>query len=185
MQSAVGRLDVITGPMFAGKSTELLRRIRRLEHAGRKCVVVKWSGDRRYGHEELLVTHDFHKREAITTDEIRQVVDDPRVLGADVVGIDEGQFFGDIVESSARIVELNKVVIVSCLDGTFEQEPFPNIARLLSKADTVTKFSAVCGLCKEDAPFTKIRGGVHPETKHILVGGAEMYIPVCRRCCGK
>ena len=180
-------LDLITGPMFAGKSTELLRRMRRYEHAGRRCVLVKWKGDTRYsdGEERAeVVTHDMHRRVALSADTLSDC--SPELSSADVVGIDEGQFFPDVVEACCSLAR-TKVVIVSCLDGTFEQEPFPTIARLFSKADTITKLSAVCTNCKSDAPFTKrykctAPAGPSPSTQIIAVGGAEMYVPCCRLC---
>jgi len=170
-------LDLITGPMFAGKSTELLRRLRRFEHAGRVCVLVKWKGDSRYTDgEEEVVTHDMHRRIAMSASTLSEVF--ASLCSADVVGIDEGQFFSDIVEAACELAR-TKVVIVSCLDGTFEQEPFPNVARLVSKADTITKLSAVCTACKRDAPFTRRKGAA---SQLITIGGAELYVPCCREC---
>lgn len=186
-------LDIITGPMFAGKSTELLRRIRRYEHAGRNCIVIKWQGDTRYQGEgdthchgegdtraSTVVTHDYHHRTALSVTRMSELVEEKSLIDTvDVIAIDEGQFFEDIVEACSSLSR-DKIVIVSCLDGTSEQEPFPNIARLFSKADTVTKLSAVCTGCKRDAPFTKrITGAPHPM---IAVGGSEMYTPCCRMC---
>lgn len=187
-------LDVITGPMFAGKSTELLRRLRRFEHAGRVCVLIKWKGDVRYsevakyselvndsetGPVDAVVTHDLHSRRAVSALSLSDAFGScAAVASADVICIDEGQFFPDIVEMTWEWAK-TKVVIVSCLDGTFEQEPFPNVARLFSKADTITKLSAVCTTCKRDAPFTRRKGGSSPL---ITIGGSELYAPCCRDC---
>jgi thymidine kinase len=199
-------LDVITGPMFAGKSTELLRRLRRFEHAGRVCVLIKWKGDVRYtevmnysevmnytevvnysdvvnysevGPVDAVVTHDLHSRRAVSALSLSDALGScTTVASADVICIDEGQFFPDIVEMTWEWAK-TKIVIVSCLDGTFEQEPFPNVARLFSKADTITKLSAVCTTCKRDAPFTRRKGGSSPL---ITIGGSELYAPCCRDC---
>lgn len=178
-------LDLITGPMFAGKSTELLRRVRRYEHAGRKCILIKWQGDTRYVEEPRgagrIMTHDHHHRLAVCACRLSDL--DAETLSADVIAIDEGQFFEDIVEFCCRLA-VDRIVIVSCLDGTFEQEPFPNISRLLSKADTAVKLSAVCTHCKKDASFTKrkMTPGTATSTTMIVVGGSEMYAPCCRMC---
>jgi thymidine kinase len=183
-------LDLIMGPMFAGKSTELLRRVRRYEHAGRKCILIKWQGDTRYEAEPsgaeprgaaCITTHDQHHRLAVSACRLSDL--DAETLSADVIAIDEGQFFEDIVEFCSRLA-VDRIVIVSCLDGTFEQEPFPNISRLLSKADTAVKLSAVCTHCKQDASFTKrkMTPGTATSTTMIVVGGSEMYAPCCRMC---
>jgi thymidine kinase len=173
-------LDLIMGPMFAGKSTELLRRLRRFEHAGRRCLLIKWKGDTRYSSGEEVVTHDMHRRVALSVMRIAESMRSDEFTAAEVVAIDEGQFFPDILETVTNIAR-TKIVIVSCLDGTFEQEPFPEIARLISKADTITKLSAICTTCKRDAPFTRRKSSGH-HAALITVGGSELYVPCCRDC---
>ena len=97
----------------------------------------------------------------------------------DVVGIDEGQFFEDIVEFCQQAANLGKIVLVAALDGTFERKPFGNIINLIPLAEKVNKLCAVCVYCTSEAAFTKRI----IESKEIqLIGGDEMYKPVCRAC---
>ena len=97
----------------------------------------------------------------------------------DVVGIDEGQFFEDIIEFCEEAANSGKIVVVAALDGTFERKPFGNIINLIPLAEMVTKLSAVCVYCTREAAFTK-RVVENKEVQ--LIGGAEMYKPVCRVC---
>ena len=96
-----------------------------------------------------------------------------------VIGIDEGQFFTDIVEFSEKAANSGKIVIVSSLQGTFLRGSFPNILTLLPKCEKIKKLSAICKLCKENASFTFRQAG--NDSKR-MIGGADMYMPLCREC---
>jgi thymidine kinase len=97
----------------------------------------------------------------------------------DVIGVDEGQFFAEIVEFCELMANKSKTVLVSALDGTFERKPFGNIINLIPLAERVIKLCAVCVYCACEAAFTKRI----VESKEVeLIGGAEMYKPVCRGC---
>ena len=97
----------------------------------------------------------------------------------DVIGIDEGQFFSQIVEFCQTMANKNKIVLIAALDGTFERKPFGNIISLIPLAEKVLKLNAVCVYCANEAAFTKRI----VESKQIqLIGGEEMYKPVCRPC---
>ena len=179
--------------MFSGKSTELARRIRRHKMANRQCIVVKYAGDTRYEDEPgraeagtadaanlrgCVVTHD---RQALVAYPARALEDVDNVVHAfDVVGIDEGQFFGDLVEFCERWARLGKTVIVAALDATFQRKPFNDVLSLVPIAEDVTKLSAVCNACGCDASFTK-RVGSSDETVE-LIGGEGMYVATCRGC---
>eukprot|EP00753_Platysulcus_tardus_P017367 PLAT6384.1.p1 GENE.PLAT6384.1~~PLAT6384.1.p1 ORF type:complete len:283 (-),score=80.97 PLAT6384.1:29-784(-) len=171
-----GELQLIVGPMFSGKSTELLRRLRRYMHAEKECLVVKYLADKRY-HDTDLATHDLQRMEARPCSELSELGDD--YLHYDVIGIDEGQFFPDLGSFVDRAADQGKVVIVAALDGTFQREPFGEVCNLIPKAEAVTKLTSVCALCHADAAFTK-RIGKSTEVK--LIGGKETYMPVCRSC---
>ena len=179
--------------MFSGKSTELARRIRRHKVANRQCIVVKYAGDTRYEDEPgraeagtadaanlrgCVVTHD---RQALVAYPARALEDVDNVVHAfDVVGIDEGQFFGDLVEFCERWARMGKTVIVAALDATFQRKPFNDVLSLVPIAEDVTKLSAVCNACGCDASFTK-RVGSSDETVE-LIGGEGMYVATCRGC---
>lgn len=100
-------------------------------------------------------------------------------LRYDVVGVDEGQFFPDVVEFCEKLANEGKIVVVSALDGTFQRKPFGSVLQLIPMAEEVHKLTAVCKGCFRDAAFTRRIGS---ETQVEVIGGAEMYVPVCREC---
>ncbi|XP_054636016.1 thymidine kinase, cytosolic [Dunckerocampus dactyliophorus] len=173
-----GQIQVIFGPMFSGKSTELMRRVRRFQIAQYCCLVVKYAKDTRYS-DTGMATHDNNTMEAIPANCLRDV----RSLAfqACVIGIDEGQFFPDIVEFCEEMANVGKTVIVAALDGTFQRKPFGNILNLVPLAESVVKLHAVCMQCYRDAAYTK-RIGAELEVE--VIGGADKYQAVCRKCYG-
>ena len=96
-----------------------------------------------------------------------------------VIGVDEGQFFNDVVEFCENMANQGKIVIVAALDGTFERKPFRSILDLVPLAESVVKLTAVCNICHREAAFTKRKGN---ETAVEIIGGTDMYMAVCRRC---
>uniref|UniRef100_A0A6B2LGL3 Thymidine kinase n=1 Tax=Arcella intermedia TaxID=1963864 RepID=A0A6B2LGL3_9EUKA len=171
-----GSIQIIFGPMFSGKSTELLRRIRRYTVAKRKCLVLKYEHDTRYSKDKMS-THD----QIVWTAVPCTVLETAKELSLeyDVIGIDEGQFFPDVVSFSEHMADLGKVVIVAALDGTFQRKPFGSILELVPLAEHVTKLTAVCVICQGDASFSK---RLVDETQVELIGGEDKYIAVCRQC---
>lgn len=171
-----GQIQLIFGPMFSGKTTELMRRMKRFQIANYKCLVVKYSKDDRYD-KEGIATHDRQTLAAIPADVLDQVKS--QAENFDVIGIDEGQFFKDVVEFCDEMAERGKTVIVAALDGTFQKKGFGDILNLVPLAESVIKLTAVCMSCNHEGSFTKRKG---TETAVEVIGGAEMYLAVCRRC---
>jgi thymidine kinase len=174
-----GMIDLVLGPMFAGKSTELLRRIKRYRVASKKCMVIKYAKDVRYS-DKCVSTHDQQMIEAVSCENLFDIQD--KALDYDIIGIDEGQFFEGIVEFSEAMANLGKMIIIAALDGTFERKAFGRVLELIPLAESVTKLDAVCVDCKQSASFTK-RLVESKETE--LIGGADIYKPVCRGCFNK
>ncbi|KAL4648646.1 thymidine kinase, cytosolic [Arapaima gigas] len=173
-----GQIQVIFGPMFSGKSTELMRRVRRFQVAQYRCLVVKYAKDTRYS-ECGVATHDRSTMEAVPASCLQDIYS--LALEAAVVGIDEGQFFPDIVEFCEEMANMGKTVIVAALDGTFQRKPFGNILNLVPLAESVVKLNAVCMECFKEASYTKRLG----EEKEVeVIGGADKYQAVCRACYG-
>ncbi|XP_055264440.1 thymidine kinase, cytosolic [Moschus berezovskii] len=170
-----GQIQVILGPMFSGKSTELMRRVRRFQIAQYKCLVIKYAKDTRYS--SLFSTHDRNTMEALPACLLRDVIQDAQ--GVAVIGIDEGQFFPDIVEFCENMANSGKTVIVAALDGTFQRKAFGTILNLVPLAESVVKLTAVCMECFREAAYTK-RLGVEKEVE--VIGGADKYHSVCRLC---
>ncbi len=97
----------------------------------------------------------------------------------DVIGIDEGQFYNDLVESCQNLSLMGKQVFVSALSGNFKMEPFENVARLIAKADKIKHLKAVCFYCHGTAPFT-LR--TIPSQEEVLIGASDAYQAVCKVC---
>ncbi len=176
MESAEGHIELIIGPMFSGKSTELQRRIKRHSIAKRDCIVVKYYKDTRYSVDEMA-THDRSTIKATAASKLEDIYEG--LLTHEIIGIDEGQFFPDVVEVANRLAEAGKVVIISALDGTFQRKPFGRILELVPLAEEVIKLTAVCAVCGKDASFSQ---RLTCEKAVEVIGGEDMYRPVCRAC---
>lgn len=179
-----GWIEVITGPMFAGKSEELIRRIKRLEYAHKKTLVFKPKIDNRYSENEI-VSHSKIKTRSInieTAQDILKYVD----RDTEAVVIDEVQFLDhEIVHVVEDLANRGIRVIVAGLDRDFRGEPFQNMPELLALAEDVTKLTAICMRC--GAPATRTQRSVNGEPASyddpiIIVGASESYEPRCRHC---
>lgn len=162
--------------MFAGKSSELMRRIRRYNVAQKRCLVVKYRRDTRYS-SDCMSTHDKTMLPAISAETLGEVAG--ALEQVDVIGIDEGQFFPDLVEFCEKQANLGRIVIVAALDGTFQRKPFGHVLELVPLAEEVFKITAVCMVCKGDAHFSK---RISKECDVEVIGGSDKYISVCRQC---
>lgn len=171
-----GQIQLIIGPMFSGKTTELMRRLKRYEVANHKCLIVKYAGDTRYD-EENISTHDRQAMAAVKATSLSNL----KSASSDfrVIGIDEGQFFPDIVEFAEYMADAGKVVVIAALDGTYQRQGFPSILTLVPLSESVIKLSAVCMVCYAEAAYTKRRG---QEKEVEVIGGTDKYMAVCRTC---
>ncbi|OMJ94059.1 hypothetical protein SteCoe_2829 [Stentor coeruleus] len=173
-----GEIQVIYGPMFSGKSTELLRRIRRFKVRNDSCLLLKTKDNRYIGDDDKVVTHDqFNFLKALSCDTLSERLEEAKQY--DVIGIDEAQFFTDIIQFSELMANLGKIIIIACLDSDFRREPFGNICQLIAKAEKVIKLTSICHYCKEDASFS---ARLTAETAIKVIGGRDKYRPVCRTC---
>ncbi|XP_014523669.1 thymidine kinase a [Vigna radiata var. radiata] len=175
-----GEVHVIVGPMFAGKTTALLRRIKSELNAARNVVMLKSSKDTRYAIDSV-VTHDGIKFPCWALPNLlsfREKYGHAAYQKLDVIGIDEAQFFEDLYEFCCKAAdEDGKTVIVAGLDGDYLRRSFGSVLHIIPLADSVTKLTARCELCGKRAFFT-LRKTEDQETE--LIGGADMYMPVCR-----
>ena len=180
-----GTLEVICGPMFCGKSEELMRRLRRAKIAQQNVLVFKHSLDNRSTIEHIS-SHDGNKLEACATDN----PDTIKILGSpnniNVIGIDEVQFFHHgIISVICQLIESGKRVIIAGLDLDFRALPFGPMPLLLSIADSVTKLCAICTLCGSDAHHSQRLVNGQPaqfDDPIIQVGAQESYQARCRNC---
>lgn len=171
-----GRLEVIAGCMFSGKSEELMRRLTRAAIARQVVVAFKPAIDDRYS-VEFIESHVGARFPAIPLDDPKDMLD--KVEDAQVIGIDEAQFFGDeLLEVVMALVEREKRVIVAGLDLDWKGEPFGQMPELMARAEVVDKTYAVCMVC--GAPASKSQRIVIDNTDTVLVGGSETYEARCR-----
>jgi len=181
IQPAPGRIEVIAGPMFSGKSEELIRRLKRAQIARRRVACFKPSIDVRY-QRNAIASHSDQTYEAQTiasVEELRALLF-PQLDEVEVIGLDEAQWLDEeIVPLTLELVHLGKRVVVAGLDQTFAGEPFGSIPALMAVADEVTKLSAVCMVCGAPAIHTQ-RLGASQEL--IVVGAAGVYEARCRAC---
>ncbi|ALA62434.1 thymidine kinase [Turkeypox virus] len=174
----LGSIHLILGPMFSGKTTELIRRMKRFNISNLRCVIIKHSSDNRYTDNEYIVyTHDNINISAVSTDMLMPLIQ--KIKNVDVIGIDEGQFFCDISEFCELMANNGKIIVVAALNGDFKRELFGNIFKLLPIAESISMLTAVCMKCYKDASFSK---RVTDDTRVKLIGGKETYMAVCRTC---
>jgi thymidine kinase len=178
-----GWLEVICGPMFSGKSEELIRRLRRAEIAGQRVLIVKPRIDDRYDVAHV-VSHAGAKMRAVAVGGVEETL---RLSdGYDVVGVDEVQFFAaHIVEAIEELVARGKRVVAAGLDRDFRGEPFGSMPELLCLAEFVDKLQAVCHVCGGAATRTQRLVGGEPapfDGETIVIGALDSYEARCASC---
>ena len=177
-----GFIEVVCGPMFAGKTEELIRRIKRLEYAKQNVLVFKPAVDVRYEKDEI-VSHNLSKKPSIVvgaSEEILQYVQE----ATDAIVIDEAQFFDHgIVDVAEQLADKGVRVIIGGLDTDFRGEPFGAMPDLLARAEFVTKLTAIC--VKSGLPATRTQRIINGKPANysdplVLIGATESYEPRSR-----
>ena len=178
----IGSIEMITGPMFAGKSEELLRRINRLKYAKKNFLVFKPQIDNRYSETEV-VSHSKRSSKAIAISKGEEIYNYYKD-GIDAVCIDEVQFFDEgIIKVIDDLANRGVRVICAGLDCDFKGDPFMITAKLLAKAEYVTKLTAICTVCGKSATRTQRLINGEPASINdpvVLVGASESYEARCR-----
>lgn len=173
------KLELIIGPMFSGKSTELIRKIRLLQKIEKKVLVIKPTIDSRY-NKDKIISHNYESVDCLVLEKLEEISDE-EVNKYNTIVIDEGQFFPDLVYVVTRWIDnFNIDIIVGGLDGDFQRQPFGTILDLIPHADNCYKLNSLCNICKDGtkAPFSfRLVNSIDK----VLVGGSESYIPVCRK----
>lgn len=184
MKHTKGRIELVCGSMFSGKTEELIRRVRRAIIAKQQVQVFKPVIDKRY-HVQRVTSHngsDFNAQPVEAPDDILKLLD-PETT---VVAIDEVQFFApNIVNVCEQLAESGKRVICAGLDMDFRGVPFGPMPDLLARAEVVRKLHAICVICGEDASRTQRLINGRPaaiDDPIVLVGAAEVYEARCREC---
>jgi thymidine kinase len=174
----IGWIEVICGPMFSGKSEELIRRLRRARIARKRVQVFKPAIDNRYSADEI-VSHGDQRMDSEVVPNAKEMLAklDWRTQ---VIGIDEANFFGpDLIAITAQLADTGKQVIVAGLDTDFLGRPFSPMPELLCLGESITKTLAICMRCGNPAKHTQ---RLVESDDLIVVGAAGMYEARCRRC---
>jgi len=178
MRGNLGWIEVVCGPMFSGKSEELIRRLRRAEIARQRVQIFKPVIDQRYSSDHIVSHSDTRIRsEAVSNAAELQAKLDIRT---EVIGIDEAQFLGEaMIELVVRLADMGKRIIIAGLDTDYLGRPFHPMPELLAVADEITKTLAICMQCGNPAKHTQ---RLIASEDLIVVGAAGMYEARCRRC---
>lgn len=175
-------LDIILGPMFAGKSSRILSIVSRYASLGLPVLVVKHADDLRYGPDDEIITHD-HRRIPCSRIQFFEDLREEDLTRAQVILVDEAQFFPGLVAFVERVVDqMGKHLYLIGLDGDFQRRPFGELLQCIPLADRVERLTAFCHRCADGTPamFTsRIRG---PHDQQVIVGGQGIYEALCRRC---
>lgn len=174
----IGWIEIVCGPMFSGKSEELIRRLRRARIARKRVQVFKPVLDDRYAPDEIVSHGDQRMKSEVVNDakDILSKLD----WRTQVIGIDESNFFGpDLVDIASQLADTGKQVIIAGLDTDYLGRPFTPMPELLCLAESITKTLAICMRCGNPAKHTQ---RLVESTDLIMVGAAGMYEARCRRC---
>jgi len=174
----MGHLTLLMGCMFAQKTTELLRRIRRYKAISYTVLVVNYAADTRYGTNKIA-SHDVDTCDAICVNSLAEV--EVEVSKYNVVIIDEGQFYPDLYSTVTRWADTLPIhLVVAGLDGDSDRRPFGDLLKLVPMAEEVERLTAFCSVCKNGtvAMFSKCK---RAKTEQVAIGNADTYMPVCRQ----
>jgi thymidine kinase len=173
-----GKLNLIVGCMFAGKTSEIVIECRRRLKINQKVLGITYSDDNRYTDESYIVNHNLEKIKSIKVKTLSEVnITD--ILNNDFIFIDEGQFFSDLTENVLTWVnKYKKSVYIYGLDGDFKRQSFGRIHELLPHCDNITKLKALCTMCNDgtEALFTH---RISKENTQVVIG-VDNYVPLCR-----
>ncbi len=180
----LGWIEVIVGPMFSGKSEELIRRVKRLEYAKKSVLIFKPQLDNRYADDQVV----SHAKRATKSKNIFTAIEILNYIDAQTsaVAVDEVQFLDEgIIDVAQSLASRGIRVILAGLDTDFRGEPFHVTARLLAIGEYIQKLTAICVICGAPATRTQRIIGGHPASYDdpiIKVGAAEAYEARCRHC---
>lgn len=176
-----GRIELIIGCMYSGKTTEIIRRIKMYQTLKKNIGIFTHISDNRYDVCGNIVSHNHHSIEAVPLSNLSQMFDLEIYKNAEVIFIEEGQFFPDLYEKVIQAAnEDNKICIISGLDGDYMLNPFEQIIKLIPHSEYVKKYNALCKKCGDGTPASFSKRIVLSDVRE-LVGSHGMYEAVCRK----
>ena len=172
-------LELTLGPMFSGKTTHLIQIYNKHKFIGTNVCVINYFADTRYGLDAVVSSHDLAKMPCVMSNTLAESRD--KWMPAQVVIINEGQFFPDLFETVIEMVDLlGKEVYVCGLDADFKRQPFGDILRLRPYCDRVQKLNALCAYCKDGTNAIHSHRIVSCDDQVLI--GSDVYVPLCRTC---
>ena len=175
-------LDIILGPMFAGKSSRILSIESRYATLGLRVLILKHASDNRYGQYDDVITHDQRRVPCRRIHSVNEV-EDETLVRFDVVIVDEAHFFPGLVGFVTRVVEQHrKALFLVGLDGDSNRRPFGELLECIPLADRVERITAFCRRCADGTPGLFSYRTQGPHDQQVIVGGVGMYETLCRRC---
>lgn len=170
-----GKIILYLGPPCSGKTSKLLEKIKKYKYKQSKTILIKYSTKPK--NDDKIITHDLQEYKAISCNNLSFLMN--KLMCYDVIGIDNGHLFPDLVEICDRLTSDNKRVFVTGVNGNEKMEPLPNISRLISKAYKIKLLHAFCFFCHEEALFSlKVKERRNKDNKN----DSYSYRPVCRLC---
>lgn len=173
-------IELILGPMFAGKSSAIMTLVKKYNAIRYKVFVVTSSLDNRYANNNEIINHDFQRMKATQIDKLLPLLDSQEYKESKVIIIEEAQFFNDLYTFVTKSADYyKKHVIVVGLDGDSDRNPFGQILQLVPHSDKIQKITSFCTLCADGTPalFTFCTSA---KKEQIQIGATDKYIPLCR-----
>lgn len=177
----MGRIELIIGCMYSGKTTELIRQINRFQTLQKKMFIITHCLDTRYDEMGMICSHDNKKLKGNSFSKLIDSLTNTELLNAEIIFIEEGHFFPDLSKIVLYLANsLNKTIIISGLDGDFEGKPFEEIIQLIPNCEKLIKLNALCKKCNNgmEAIFSK---RIIDSKEKQLVGSEGIYEAVCRK----
>jgi thymidine kinase len=185
-QQASGYLELFIGPMFSGKTSKLIELYKQYKFCNIPVLVINHSIDNRYtdstntNKTNNMVELSSHDKITIPCLQTEKLLDIEVNFETNIILINEGQFFTDLYQFTILMLEQNKTIYISVLDGDFKRQKFGEILDLIPLCDKVTKMQSLCSLCKNGCPgIFSLR--LTKDIEQTLIG-IDNYIPVCRKC---
>jgi thymidine kinase len=166
--------------MFSGKTSELIAEYKRWSKINKEVQCINYAGDERYGKDDYAYSHDGSRIKCLKTYKLSDIPEE-YLNSLDVILINEGQFFPDLIEFCKKwCEEKNKKIFVCALNGDFLRNPFDQISKLIPLCETIQKLDAFCIKCN-DGTHASFTWRISTETEQVVIG-AKNYLPVCRDC---
>ena len=171
-------ISIYVGCMFSGKTSQLIREYKRWRKIGKSVLCINYAQDDRYGDDEFMYSHNMEKAKCVRANNLFDVSENI-LKDSDIIMINEGQFFSDLVEFCTKWCDNhNKNIIVCGLDGNFQRKPMGQINELISICDNIEKLKALCDICKDGT--SALFSWRNTNNQDQIVIGTD-YIPVCRK----